>query len=115
MEEFQDIVDAKKRKCNAERSLLNAVSSPAFLSPYSCVGVLFILLRVSGFPILSHYTASFLERTGMKLDSLLVALIIGIVRFTFSLLAFVFLSLISRRTAFIVCGSLGTLGMLTSE
>ena len=115
MEEFRDIVDAKKRKCNAERSLLNAVSSPAFLSPYSCVGVLFILFRVSGFPILSHYTASFFERMGMKLDSLLVALIIGIVRFTFSLLAFVFLSLISRRTAFIVCGSLGTLGMLTSE
>ena len=115
MEEFQDIMEAKKCKPNAERSLLNIVSSPGFFGPFSCVGVMFILLRVSGFSILSHYTASFLERTGMKLDSLLVALLIGIVRFIFSLLAFVFLSLISKRTAFIVCGSLGTLGMLTSE
>ena len=115
LEELQGIVDAKNCKSNEERSLLSVVSSTAFFSPFSCVGVIFILFRISGFPILSHYTASYLGRADMNLDSLLVALIIGILRLICSLLAFIFLSLTSRRMAFIVCGSLGTLGMLMSK
>ena len=115
MREFHGIVDAKNCKTQGERSLLSVVSSGAFLRPFTCVGVILILFRLSGFPILSHYTAPYLKQTGMKLDNLLVSLIIGILRLAFSLAAFLILPLTTKRFAFIACGSIGTLGMLMSK
>ena len=113
--EFYSIVDAKDRKSNRGMTHLSVVCSTMFLYPFSCVGVLLLLFRLSGFPILAHYTAPFLERTGMKVDYLLVSLINGIVRFACSLLALMFLPMMSKRISFIIFGSLGTFGMLTSK
>ena len=113
--EFYSIVDAKGHNSNRGMTLLNVVCSTRFLYPFSCVGVLLLLFRLSGFPILAHYTAPFLERTGMKVDYLLISLINGIVRFACSLLALMFLPMMSKRISFMIFGGLGTLGMLTSK
>ena len=91
------------------------VSSGTFLGPFSCVGVILILFRLSGYPILSHYTATYLKETGMKLDDILVSLIIGMIRLTCCLAVFLFIPLATKRCAFITFGSLGTLGMLISK
>ena len=115
MGELSSIVDAKNRKSNRGMTHLSVVCSTMFLHPFSCVGVLLLLFRLSGFPILAHYTAPFLERTGMKADYLLLSLINGIVRFACSLLALMLLPLMSKKTAFIMFGSLGTFGMLSSK
>ena len=112
-EELKEIVDAKEAKCNQpKKSFLGIASSGEFWRPFSCVGVLFVLFRLTSFSILSHYAAPFLERAKISLDPLLAAVIIGVIRLVSSLGAFVILSYVSKRTTFILAGSASTFGML---
>ena len=112
-EELKEIVDAKEAKCNQpKKSFLGIVSSGEFWRPFSCVGVLFVLFRLTSFSILSHYAAPFLERAKISLDPLLAAVIIGVIRLVSSLGAFVILSYVSKRTTFILAGLASTFGML---
>ena len=114
--EFQEIVSAKEAKTSqSHRSFSCTVTSGEFWKPFSCVGVIFIIYRLSCFSILSHYTAPFLDRAGINLDPLLAAIIIGIVRLISSLAAFPIISFTSKRTAFIVGGAASTLGMLLGK
>ena len=115
--ELLDIVDAKEAKDN-NRSLLSYYGTPTskeFWKPFSCVGVIFILFRLSCFSILSHYTAPFLDRAGISMDPLLAAVLIGIFRLVFSLIAFIMLSFTSKRNAFILAGATSTLAMLVGK
>ena len=40
---------------------LQILKSPAFLKPFKCVGVIFLLMNMSGIYIIFSYTATFLE------------------------------------------------------
>ena len=114
--ELEEIVEAKKAKFNhSNKSFLGIVCSGEFWRPFSCVGVIFILFRLSSFSILSHYTAPFLDRAQISLDPLLAAVIIGIIRLASSLGAFLILSLASKRTAFTLAGLASTFGMLVGK
>ena len=114
--ELEEIIGSKEVKCNhSERSFLSVVKSGEFWRPFSCVGVTFILFRLSSFSILSHYTAPFLDRAQISLDPLLAAVIIGIIRLASSLGAFLILSLASKRTAFTLAGLASTFGMLVGK
>ena len=114
--ELQEIIRAKDSKgSQSNRSFLSIVTSGEFWRPFSCVGVLFILFRLSGFSILSHYTAPFLERARINVDPLVGAVIIGIFRVVSSIIAFAIFSATSKRTAFIVGGIMSIFGMLTGQ
>ena len=114
--ELLDIVDAKKGKCHkSQQSFFGIATSGEFWKPFSCVGVICILFRLSCFSILSHYTAPFLDRAEINLDPLLAAVLIGVFRLVFSLSAFLILSITSKRTAFILGGTASTLGMLLGK
>ena len=114
--ELQDIISAKDARHNlSNKSFLETVTSGEFLRPFSCVGVLFILLRLSSSSVLFHYTAPFLERAGINLDPILAAVIIGIFRVVSSLIPFAMFSLLSKRTTFVLAGSFSTLGMLMGK
>ena len=114
--ELQDIVDAKKGKAyQSQRSFFGIATSGEFWKPFSCVGVIFIIFRLSCFSILSHFTAPFLDRAGIKLDPLLAAALIGVVRLFLALSSILILSFISKRTAFILGGTASTLGMLLGK
>ena len=106
--ELQDIVDAKKGKGYLSQQSFFGIAT-------SCVGVIFILFRLSCFSILSHYTAPFLDRAGISMDPLLAAVLIGIFRLVFSLIAFIMLSFTSKRNAFILAGATSTLAMLVGK
>ena len=114
--ELEEIIGSKEVKCNhSERSFLSVVKSGEFWRPFSCVGVLFILFRLTSFSILSHYTAPFLDRAGISLDPLLAAVIIGFFRLVSSLSAFVLFLYASKRAAFVFGGVASTFGMLVGE
>ena len=65
--ELQSIVEreAKEASSNPKSNffgrLLMILKSPAFLRPFKCVGVIYILLNMSGMFIIASYSASFLE------------------------------------------------------
>ena len=114
--EFQDIVSAKEAKaCQSQQSLFSTATSGEFWKPFSCVGVILILFRLSSFSILAHYTAPFLDRAGISLDPLMVAVLIGIIRLIFSVVAFPIIFLISKRTTFILGGATSALGMFLGK
>ena len=111
--EMEEIVDARETKCKQpKKSLLGIVSSGQFWRPFSCVGVLFILFRLTSFSILSHYAAPFLEKAHISLNPLLAAVIIGLIRLASSLGAFVILSFASKRTTFTLTGLVSVVGIL---
>ena len=111
--EIEEIVDARDTKCKLPKnSLLGIVSSGQFWRPFSCVGVLFILFRLTSFSILSHYAAPFLEKAHISLNPLLMAVIFGLIRLVSSLVAFVILSFASKRTTFILTGLVSVIGIL---
>ena len=79
--EIEEIVDARDTKCQQpKKSILRIVFSGQYWRPFSCVGVLFILFRLTSFSILSHYAAPFLEKAHISLNPLLAAVIIGLIR-----------------------------------
>ena len=114
--EFQDIVSAKEAKAyQSKQSLFSTAISGDFWKPFSCVGVILILFRLSCFSILSHYTAPFLDRAGISWDPLMAAIVIGIFRLIFSLAAFPIITFTTKRTAFIYGGAASALGMFLGK
>ena len=114
--ELQQIVCSKEAKCHhSNRSFTGIVTSGQFWRPFSCVGAIFILFRLSSFSVLSHYTAPFLDRAGISLDPLLASVIIGVFRLVSSLTAFALFAFVTKRTAFILGGFTSTFGMLLGK
>ena len=107
---------APKRKINCNQICHSSAKPPQENSGnHSHVGVIIALFRLSGFSMLSHYTAPFLDRAGISINPLLAAILIGIFRLVFSLAAFIILSFASKRTTFILAGATSTLGMLLGK
>ena len=64
--ELQEIIDKEANMTSLTTSshsfgLLTVLTSPDFLRPFKCVGVIKILMGLSGFTIIPTYTASFFE------------------------------------------------------
>ena len=79
--------------------------------PFACVGVIFILFRLSGFVVVSHYTATYFEFTYTSFDPLTASIIIGVARLMSSICLPLILGTTSKRTAFIIFGSVSTVSM----
>ena len=47
---------------------LKILTSSAFLRPFSCVGIIYILYNLSGIIIISTYTLTFLEACGFTYE-----------------------------------------------
>lgn len=130
--EFHNIVDARKLKkdTSKRRSFLSYVRSRQFWSPFKCVGGIVVLFKSSGirsfyytmrhqryplhtgYSIISHYTAPYLERTGISLDPLVASVVVGFFRLGFSFGTFAFLSIASKRTLMYICAATGMISML---
>ena len=63
--ELHSIIELAKKCCNKKKiSLwgnLQVLMSPAFLRPFRCVGILYMIHVMSGFMLVSTYTDTFLE------------------------------------------------------
>ena len=134
IKEFHSIVDAKKLKKlknnTSKRSFLSIVKSEQFWRPFTCVGGIMVLFKSSGirsffftipdqrhplhtgYSIISHYTAPFLDRTGISLDPLLASVVLGIFRLGCSVSTFALASIFSKRTLMYICAATGTLCQL---
>ena len=88
--------------------------SPIFLKPFFCVGITFILYRLSSFAIISRYTATLFEFLGLIYDPLAVSIGYGTIRLISSLCLPVFLAILTKRMGLMSFGSASTLAMLAS-
>ena len=116
-EELDDIVNAQDQKGPSKIMMiptLNSVELIMFLKPFSAAMTL-ILFRLSGFSVVSHYTATYLEKAGINFDPLLGSLIIGAIRWLASLSAIVVLNFIAKKTSFITFGLISVICMMSGR
>ena len=115
--ELEEIVNAKNLKgtSNNLKKLFSIILSRVFLQPFACVGIIYILFRMSGSSVVPHYTATLFEFTGMSFDPQHVAILIGITRVFSSFSVPLLLKTMTKRMTFIIIGSASTLGMLTGK
>ena len=64
--ELQSIVEREANRASSNPNphfcgRLQILKSPAFLRPFKCVGLIYMLTSLSGIPIIRGYSASFLE------------------------------------------------------
>ena len=95
-------------------STLSIIGSSVFLRPFSAAMII-ILFKLSGFSVVSHYTATFLEKAGINFNPLLGSTVIGAIRCLASLSTIVVLAMISKKISFIIFGLMGTLSMILGK
>ena len=83
--------------------------------PFASVGVIFILFRLSGFVVISHFTATYFELTGISFNPLIAPIVIGVVRLASNLFLPLIIGTVTKKTAFITLGFTSTVGMLTGK
>ena len=64
--ELQSIVESEANRASSNPNphfcgRFEILKSPAFLRPFKCVGLIYILMNLSGISIIDTYSASFLE------------------------------------------------------
>ena len=59
---------------------LRRLLSPAFLKPFSCIGVIWSLNMLSGFPVFANYQYDFMEMSGSDITPSIAPMTIGIIR-----------------------------------
>ena len=60
------------------------IASMAFLKPFSCIGVLFMLVEWSGFSNMTTFMIPILKESGSSIDPNLGPIIVGSVRIVFA-------------------------------
>ena len=115
--ELEEIKSSKNVKASENNflKLVSIILSRVFWVPYACVGVLFILFRLSAFVVISHYTATYFEFTNTSFDPLSTPIIIGAVRLMSAICLPLILQNVSKRTAFVTLGFASTAGMLSGK
>ena len=115
--ELGEIINAKKLSGSANnfKHLASLVSSRVFLMPFASVGVIFILFRLSGFVVISHFTATYFELTGISFNPLIAPIVIGVARLASTFFLPLIIGNVTKKTAFTTLGFSSTLGMLTGK
>ena len=80
--EMEEIKQRKAEKLAKSQNSFNftikRLFSKAFLKPYSCIGIIWSLKMLGGFPALTAYLISIMAESGSDLDPNLGSMIIGI-------------------------------------
>ena len=113
-EELDEIAEAQAHKGPSKGmiSTLSTMGSSMFLKPLPAA-MIFVLFELSGFTVLSHYTATYLEKAGIYFDPLLGSTIIGVIRILASLSTVMVLMVMAKKTAFNTFGLISSLSMMS--
>ena len=80
-EEIEEIKARKSEKLvNNTKNQWTRLFSASFMKPFSCIGVIWSLNMLGGFPALANYMIPIMEESGSDIDPNLVPMVIGIMR-----------------------------------
>ena len=115
-EEFDDIGNALAQKGPSQKKIsgLSRMELLSYLRPFSAA-VTIVLFRLSGFSVMSHYTATYLEKAGVNFDPLLGSILIGAMRWFASLTTIVVLNFMAKRASFLIFGWISVLSMTSGR
>ncbi len=115
LSEIQSVKDGSDRSKQGLHSSLAFLCSPNFWRPFSSIGVIFILLRLSIFSVLPSYTATIIEQTGTNFDPMLGAVFIGVTRFIANLSTPLLLTMLRKRVILKTGSVAGTASITASK
>ena len=73
-------LEKKARMGNSWDRNFRRLLSLAFLKPFSCIGVIWSLNMLSGFPVFANYQYDIMELSGSKIEPSIAPMTIGIIR-----------------------------------
>ena len=85
-EEIEEIIQNKRDKAGDEKreaslcGLLTTVGSPAFLRPFSCAGLLYILAQWTGISTMVFFMTTIFQQSGSTIDPHLCPVIVAGIR-----------------------------------
>ena len=104
-EEYQEIVDKKKRKEEKGRTVLQTLCSKVFLIPFLRIGSLMIITQWAGINVITAYMVNIFIQSGSSVDpSLAPILVCGVQQALATCSTFV-LRVSPRKPLFLVCAS----------
>ena len=114
-EELTQIIEITlHRQNNGDKfTTLKRLATSSFLKPFSCIGILFICLEISGFTVVVTYADDYLENIGAQaLGYEMEAVLFGLVNFILTCIAPLLLLKISKKTLLVICGFVCSIGFI---
>ena len=115
MTEFQEIQnfdDQKKSKMTKSwNQTIKDLTSPSFIKPFSCIGVITALTVVAGFAVLANYVSEFMEASGSDINPTIGPMAIGFIRLALAIIVPWFIRKMNPKVSFAVGQSLMALTM----
>ncbi len=115
LSEIEQSKDSSDRSEVGRRRSFAFLCSPHFWRPFSSIGVIFILLRLSIFSVLPSYAATIVQETGTDFDPMLGAVIVGVTRFFANISMPLLLSVLRKKVILIVASVAATAAIILSK
>ena len=114
-DEIKEIYNRKSDIKSKDRKSLNWIFSQCFSvkfwKPFSCIGIIWSLNMLSGFPALTNYLIPIMEESGSDFDPSLAPMIIGILRLVIAFGVPFIVQKMHPKTSFVIGQGLKALSM----
>ena len=104
-EEYQEIVDKKKRKEEKGRTVLQTLCSRIFLIPFLRIGSLMIITQWAGINVITAYMVNIFIQSGSSVDPSLAPILVCCVQQSLATCSTFVLRVSPRKPLFLVCAS----------
>ena len=118
-EEVNAIIESQSNTKSQEgyrSGSLGKLTTISFLKPFSCIGIIYFCCSISGYVAVSAYSNDYFDNAGARAMSYgTESVILGIVKCIFTFLAPFILVKLSKKSLFVPCGFLSSIGFILGD
>ena len=115
-EEFKDIIEnatMRKYKEGYICGSLRQLTTPSFLKPFSCIGILYLFYNISGYGVVTAYSNDYFDYAGAQVVSFESdSVILGVVKWILTFIAPILLLKFPKKWLFLFCGCVSSIGFI---
>jgi hypothetical protein len=93
------------------KGTLKRMASMAFLKPFSCIGILYLLGTWNGFNVIINYMITIIKESGSSIDPEICPIIVGSIRVLTAGLSSLLMYRVSPKILFVICQLISGTGM----
>ena len=115
-DEFNDIIENATRTKYKEGYIcgsLRQLTTPSFIKPFCCIGILYWCYNIAGYGVVRAYSNDYFENAGAQAvsyesDSVILGIVMWILTFTAPIL----LLKLPKKCLFVFCGCVSSVGFI---
>ena len=89
-----------EKKVKMKSQSFQRILSPAFLKPFTCIGIINVLTILAGFAVLANYVSEFMTESGSDIDPTIGPMVIGWMRLVIALIVPFFVQKMNPKISF---------------